>query len=184
MFSLRSSVSCEEGSAPQSWLIKSMNSWRSYSMAGIHLTYFLLELFNYIDREQNRLSYDFNPDPVTVEWFSFACPTILCLICLWVVLKFRTFRNNCFVTFHTGPMALSRLPHPELFTLRWGRAACQAALGQKVFPVQHQGIRNRRCGSLSLQACVSGVHSEEHTLKALFVLSLSDTHWFRLTLLV
>lgn len=60
---------------------------------------------------------------------------------------------------------------PTLF----GRAACQAALGQKVFFAQHWGIRTRRCGSLLLQGCVSG----KYTLQALFLLPLPVTPWLR-----
>lgn len=61
---------------------------------------------------------------------------------------------------------------PTLF----GRAACQAALGQKVFFAQHRGIMTRMCGSLLLQGCVSGMH----TLHSLFLLSLTVIPWFRL----
>lgn len=58
------------------------------------------------------------------------------LLCFWMVLKsIPIFRNGCSVTFYTDPVGLSVFPHP----LCSGRAACQAALGQKVFSAQQGG---------------------------------------------
>lgn len=131
------------------------------------------------------------PDPKLNErlmWKDFPplSSHVLCLPCIWVVLtSLPTFTNRCFATFYTGPLGLSppshhvHSPHREAEQLAKRRQARRCSLHWT------GGIRARRCGSLLLQGCVSGMHSEGrgHTLQALFVLSLSVTPRFKLLFL-